>query len=406
MVNTTDADKPKLRATAASPSATGRLETLDGMRGVAAFLVVIYHFFGRWAYPEHSETLYPYGNALEILPPIAVFGHIGVYLFFLISGFVIMMTLERSKGILDFAGRRAARLWPSMLVCATLSALIINLSDLDKYFGMPEWHVRPVEYFSSIFFIEPGLVSQIFDLGDVQWVEGVYWTLWCEVRFYALIAIVFLLAPRAWFFWTWAAVQGLSTTIEVSEAAFPQVWDALSPLIMPLQPSFLGWFSMGIAGYLYWTNRFSGAAIAILVLGLTAVFANQVVDLSNGIALAESGTRRFLTYLAIFLPFILFLRQSPVLNVLTYRPVIAVGLASYPLYLFHERVGMAAVMELTKLGVPPLLTAFIAIAGAVAAALLIHKLVEMPGKRWITDRVKPWAANLEQRYVWLRFRPA
>lgn len=56
-----------------------RLKTLDGMRGVTALLVVIYHFFGRWAVPEHETTLYPHGNLLDHLPFVAVFRTVGIF---------------------------------------------------------------------------------------------------------------------------------------------------------------------------------------------------------------------------------------------------------------------------------------------------------------------------------------
>ena len=111
-----------------------RLEVLDGMRGLAALMVVAYHFFARWAEPQFTPTLYAHGDDLATFLPLQLAGEVGVHLFFLISGFVIMMTLERATGLLDFIVKRAARLWPAMLVCATLSTLIINVSGVGNLY--------------------------------------------------------------------------------------------------------------------------------------------------------------------------------------------------------------------------------------------------------------------------------
>ena len=65
----------------------GRLAYLDGMRGVAILLVLLFHAFARW------PDLVPYGDQYQSVPLFRV-GFIGVNLFFIISGFVILMTLE------------------------------------------------------------------------------------------------------------------------------------------------------------------------------------------------------------------------------------------------------------------------------------------------------------------------
>ena len=68
-----------------------RLHSLDALRGLAALGVVAYHYLDQPAY----------------------YGLLGVELFFIISGFVILMTLERVPSLLQFAIGRAARLYPA-----------------------------------------------------------------------------------------------------------------------------------------------------------------------------------------------------------------------------------------------------------------------------------------------------
>ena len=74
--------------------------------------------------PLNPESLYPYGTALADLPGVR-FGGCGVQLFFVISGFVIAMTLDRRKTPREFVVRRYARLAPAML--------LFERHDSDEY---------------------------------------------------------------------------------------------------------------------------------------------------------------------------------------------------------------------------------------------------------------------------------
>src|SRR5258708_8881502 len=73
--------------------ASDRIETLDGLRAVAVLGVVLYHYFVRFAATGGGPALYPYANVYAEFP-IAKYGFMGVQLFFVVSGFVIAMTLE------------------------------------------------------------------------------------------------------------------------------------------------------------------------------------------------------------------------------------------------------------------------------------------------------------------------
>lgn len=384
-----------------------RLDVLDGMRGLAALAVVAYHFFARWAEPQFSPTLYQHGDALATFLPIQLAGGVGVQLFFLISGFVIMMTLERATGLLDFTVRRAARLWPAMLVCATLSTLIINASGVAYvYENVARWQVTPVEYFSSIFFIPPDMTASAFGIeqGDLpRWVEGVYWTLWCEVRFYALIALAFWLSPRGGFLWVWAGLQSAALALDIfSQVAggFPAGTWALA---LALQPDMLGWFTLGLVAWKWRTGRASPALITAGLAGAASLLIGPILSLAPGeVGLSARAPREAVMLVMIGVPFTLFLMRSRLLKPLTWPPVLAIGLASYPLYLFHERPGMVYLYWLHEIGVHPWAAVFIAIGVVIATALALHRWVEMPGKRFILGRLLGGAKALQARYPALR----
>ncbi|MEO0466069.1 MAG: acyltransferase [Pseudomonadota bacterium] len=389
---------------------TGRMDVLDGLRGIAALAVVAYHFLARWAEPQFEQTLYYHGDAFADFFPLQIAGRFGVCLFFLISGYVIMMTLERARGLIDFAGKRAARLWPAMLFCATASTLIIDLSGTAyAYPGVERWHVTAWEYVSSVFFVPPDLSAELFGYTQSdrpRWVEGVYWTLWAEVRFYALIALAWWLSPRDRFIWVWCAIQGASTLtgflMHMGVDGF-----ALGAANLMFQPGELAWFTLGLVA---WKFRSAVNIWPLYLVSGVAVFAlleGYVIDFNQGWpTLDDNAMGALKLYACVALPFVLFLRGSRLLKPLTWKPLIAVGLASYPLYLFHERPGMAYMHWLNEAGVHPWIGVTIAFAVTVVTALLIHRYIEEPGKNGMLGLWKPVSERLERRFPRLKFKTA
>lgn len=383
-----------------------RLDALDGLRGVAVLLVMFYHFFSHHAVPNKPVTLYQHGNLLEYAPWTAYLGMLGVQIFFVISGFVIMLTLERSSGIVDFTGRRVARLWPTMLFCATLSTLILNFSGMPEFYpGLEPWRVSIGEYLSSIFFISPKLVASVlgFD-GDWRWVEGVYWTLWSEVRFYALIAIVYLISPRHRFLWAWAGIQTISTGLEIAKIipGYGYVGGEFPNLLF--QPRLLAWFSLGLCFFMLWSKRSTPVVWIIIAVSLMGVAANEIIRTENArLVFGPRAPANTVTLVLVLLPFVLFLRQSPILRFLRLRFVVTVGLASYPLYLFHELPGLTGMMIGQKIGLPPLLAVTLTATALITFAVLVHRFVETPAKNWATALWRKYLLPIQKKSKFLTF---
>ncbi len=385
-----------------------RLEALDGLRAVAALAVVASHFIVRWAAPYHEPTLYPHGNWISWLPFLEYAGSYGVLLFFLISGFVIMMTLERSSGILDFIGRRAARLWPAMIACATLSTLLINLSGTAFYYeGVERWYVTPVEYFSSIIFVPPDMVAGALGIEEEltpRWVEGVYWTLWAEVRFYVLISVVFLLARGRAFLWAWAGVQAISLAIDAATVYAHHEINGLWSVSLVFQPAMLAWFTLGLMAWKWKTGERSTPVILCAGLALTALLAGDIVDFRGIVPIAaDSAIPSIILFSAVIAPLAIFLAAPHLLRPLAWKPLVTIGLASYPLYLFHERPGMVFLMWFEQAGIHPVLGLFISVAGLILFAIGLHNFVENPAKRLMLSHWKPFAISQEARFSAFRF---
>ena len=314
-----------------------RNEVIDGFRGVAILAVLAFHYLVRWAPPAHGVNLYGYKGAF---PSWLQIGSYGVHLFFVISGMVIAMTVLRSGSVRDFAVRRFARLWPALVVAATATWAVIGLA------GPPEFHRSPADYVASLTFLAADLRHQPID--------GAYWSLAVEVKFYAITAAAFLVLRQR--FWIGMAAVGLVSGL----AAITGHGDKL--LFAIYWPYFLA----GMAGWYWLFERRAG--IAALLGGEAAV----LFAISNP-GLVPSAT----LLVAVIAMFGLIRLGAP-------APVLApLGRISYSLYLLHQELGVIVIRALTDRGCPDLAACLITAAGMIALAWASWRFVETPGAKLI-----------------------
>src|SRR5262245_32108575 len=112
---------PRLTDTRTDTPARDRIRGLDALRGVAAFGVTLFHLTSQY----HQDYTF------SIPPTISFpFGSHGVTLFFIISGFVIFMSLERVERPMDFVVARFSRLYPNYWTAVILSTVALSLLPL------------------------------------------------------------------------------------------------------------------------------------------------------------------------------------------------------------------------------------------------------------------------------------
>jgi len=172
-----------------SPSGN-KIQFLHSLRGIAAVLVVIYHLgFLFWVAPISSmspfllprtETAQPV--YLNFYTPLfnAGFdlGAFGVALFFLISGFVISLSLEKINGI-GFLVGRFFRIYPTYIIGFSITFTCIFL--YAHYFG------------TTFGYGWSNYLAQITLFRDWLWypsIDAISWTLEAEVKFYTLLFII------------------------------------------------------------------------------------------------------------------------------------------------------------------------------------------------------------------------
>ncbi len=329
----------------------GRLLEVDALRGVAALAVVLFHYTTRF------DQLYGASPAPTVSFPN---GHYGVNLFFIISGFVIFMTLDKTSRPLDFVVSRFSRLFPAYWVAVVLTFLITH------QLGLP----------GKLVGVDTALVNltMIHGLLGFAHVDGVYWTLEVELLFYAGMLLLFRLGRlhQIHRFLLLMLALRLTNTLLEWRFGFGIPWTIYRLTILRYIP----WFALGIAIYLVSVHRagsswrepaiIAGSALLTLALGDSLALAGLAVILSGLVYLAANGR----------------------LTWLRHWPFVWLGTISYPLYLLHENIGWSVLLQLRALGVATDAGILITIALSLALASALTFSVEQPAMRWIRDRYR------------------
>ena len=238
----------------------GKLGWLQALRGFAAVGVVTCHCL------INLPSDVPYPGLIAILDRLGV----GVDLFFVISGFIIVHATHGDPGGFQsaarFAFKRFRRIWPAYFVLT----LAIGFSSLGwSLIGDEETRVRLVK---SILFIPVN-----YDTVYAHQIIAQGWTLGFEVYFYAIFAISLLFARARWIFLAaWFCV----TLIAVPLACHASLTDGFQSyatnypveyLKLATNPFVWEFVAGGIAGLIYHSALRIESAVLCSALALAAV---------------------------------------------------------------------------------------------------------------------------------------
>ena len=329
-------DDPASKPT--STSRAGRLQQLDSLRGLAAVSVLIFHFCN-----GYQSLLGDPSNSIPVLNNAAL----GVDLFFVISGFVILKSAGSATSVQAFAVHRFARLWPTLFAAATLTFALVALTSFNL--EGRGWR----EYVMSLM-VAPGFFG-------VPAIDPSYWTLACELFFYALIgALILVLRLRrlelfciAWLLVSLVQITGYYVPFKIQ---------------LSLNLSFCQMFIAGMMLYRLHANPANKPALLTLAAALLIGFAKS--------SLTEA------TCLCIF-SLLVFLAAKSALKPLNAPALIALGRISYPLYLIHQMFGYAVISAALEAGQPLPIAIALAMLTSVLLATLLRVLVEVPAERTI-----------------------
>ncbi len=357
---------------AAKPvNASVQLDHIDGLRAVAILWVAIYHYAVFWAPAGAGTNLLPYGDALAFIP-FANVGYLGVYLFFIVSGFVISLSLTRSSSIGRFGINRGIRLWPTLLLCGALTYLVTSL------FGPASLIRSPMEYLISMTFIPPAHIGKALGIADLEWLDGAYWSLWTEVRFYIVAAFLYF-SGRSNFLLRWSIFSIVSAAVHIVGLQTGGVFDALSRLLFAEHQPF---FTAGIALAALHSSRGNPTARNILLFAIVQAFAYPwLVD--GHLAMTEIVGIGLVFLLAI--PTML--SRGPH-RILSSPVLVTIGIASYAYYLLHQNTGLALLVAFgTGSNVVSIATMLVIQLGLLGVAILLTQKIETPIRKDLRMRM-------------------
>lgn len=329
---------------------------MDALRGAAAILVLVRHYF-----------------PIADLGPLAAYidpGTMGVVAFFCISGYVIPWSVIRAPTTVgQFALNRAFRLYPMYWLSLLLAVVAVPVAFND-------------------FLANITMMQRFMGVADIV---GVYWTLQIEIIFYALIAILMLTGriadPRA-SLWCLFGLCVLSMAV-----ALPR---ALLSVRTPVAPAFS--LVVMFASFVFYHHRQAGflsvGQMRCVLAGVCLVMACCFhLAYRKDWGFGETPMRFAVAYgvgVGLFAVFMRFNIKARVLRWL--------GSISYPLYLIHVPVRQVIVGLMPSVG--EVHSAMLGVPATLVLAAILHRVVEVPlvkagrslASRYRAVRAEPGAA--------------
>lgn len=271
-----------------------RFHFIDGLRGIAALMVMLFHFSG--LINKNTGATLPFD-----------YGYLGVQIFFVLSGFVIAYSIRHAPLDWNFGARfffrRSLRLDPPYWIALITIALLSTTSALLLKKEIP---FSTTALFANIFYIQ--------DFLGYERLLPVSWTLCIELQFYLLLVCLLILFKNT-------QVVFIALFVVSIDQSGPQVlFDRVDGLFLPY------WYSFFIGCILAWVylQKIDRKIFFIYLAGMLPLLNNLQAWMTAFTALCIFSAIHFNT-LATWLsaPFFTYF-----------------GSRSYSLYLIHWLVGM------------------------------------------------------------------
>lgn len=317
-------------------------------RGIAAVIVIYYHFSNRVPFTAMGSSA----------PPMLEFytGKLGVMAFFAISGYLITKSLVASRNLASFYAKRLARIWPLFIVaCVTIFVTMHFLSPPVVVGGAKPFDGATtswVDLFATLFFLN--------DLG-FQFVDGVFWSILVELKFYFWIGLLAVLVPRK-FVAVFATVAFLGGSAELlcrlaDDPSLKTVTWLLNGVLLAEHASF---FAIGAL-------LFTGRDRTLLTLNLLLASGQMAYKISENPDFSVHGTIIFALVIAGIIALDAVLLRK--------RLFLMLGDYSYAWYLFHQLIGLGIIRMVTpQIGIDAAIA--VALVTTLGIAIVFSKLAE------------------------------
>lgn len=326
---------------------TGRYELIDVLRGLAAFAVAWCHIVMN--NPRTIEVAWLH----RTIHVSAEYGYLGVYAFYVVSGFVIPLAMIRADYSIRawgaFMGKRLTRLHPPYVASIGLALAVAWAATLvPSYVGIP--FAPAADNLALHFFYLPTVFGQ-------GWINPVYWSLLVEVEYYLTLSLAMPWLMRLGERWLAAALA--------AACLLPFALNQLSHL-----PYHAPYFVIGLALCFWRTGRLSPRmALAVGAFAMAMLMAQR--------------EPQYVIAAAIVLPFFARDVSAP-------RLLRRLGDISYSLYLVHYIVGWRAVRLLNRFAnsdIERFGVYFVALAISIVVSVAFYWAIERPALN-LASRIK------------------
>jgi peptidoglycan/LPS O-acetylase OafA/YrhL len=288
-----------------------RVNEIDLLRFIAAMLVISFHYMFR-GYAADDLSIMPY----SYLSPFPKYGYLGVELFFLISGFVILMTAS-SGSLREFFISRVVRLYPAFWASCTLTFIVI-LAIGGTHFTAT----------LSNYLLNMTMMSEFLGIKDM---DGAYWSLFVEMHFYLLVAFILFLKrihQAQSFLIAWLVVSVLFEVFSIQKLRALLIID------------YSAFFIAGATFYLIWDKGLNLTRGSIIFASLGLAIYKSTYGLSG-------FERHFHTQLDPYIVAAIVITFFLMLSLVALRKTgyfgrtrwMLVGALTYPVYLLHQNIG-------------------------------------------------------------------
>ena len=328
-----------------SSNSPSRSLLLDLLRIFAAVWVVSFHWIGRGGFSPGLNQQIDFSFWPQLFTSLASPGFLGVDLFFILSGVVIGKSAI-DKSWQNFSQNRFLRLFPVYALATLVAIALVPLADSD-------W--KRSDALAS-------LTGLQFWIGGPT-IIGAAWTLAIEVQFYAIVTLFILLSKSL----TSEKIRQLAFVIialSVASTVFnfgPVSFFAISP--------WGGYFALGmLLSTTISTMELQKNAFPILigmVLAGNTLYTRLSAMYPDASSAYRIGIPLFILVTVTGIILVSTLNFIPAINLREWKGIATLSLMTYPIYLFHETLGLSAISILTSSGIEQgvsfLLVAFIVI---------------------------------------------
>lgn len=363
---------------------------LDGLRGVAALLVVFYHIFEGFQFAGNRPLIETINH-----------GYLAVDFFFILSGFVIGYAYDdRWKGrltMVDFFRRRLIRLHPMVVMGALIGLISFALTGFERWDGtsVSPWMALTAFLFACLMLPAlPGMPREVRGNGEMFPLNGPYWSLFFEYIaniLYALFLrrlntkVLASLASILAVALAWFAVTNQSGYGSIGVGWTADMTNILGGSLRMMCP-----FTIGLLLSRMFRPWHVRGAFWLCTLVLLVLFFVPYIE--GGGMLSYNGIFEAVCIIAIFPCVVWVAASGQTTDRLSTRICTFLGDISFPLYIVHYPLMYVFYLWMMHTGRDTLVqtwpVALLVVISSIALAWLCLKFYDIPLRRWLTRKIR------------------